>query len=73
MKSHALLSLLAIFCLFAVVASAADVTGTWKAQRPGRDGATQEVTIVLKADGAQSHRHRHPAPADVKRRSQTAR
>jgi opacity protein-like surface antigen len=30
---------------------AADVSGKWVAQVPGRDGSTREVTINLKADG----------------------
>jgi hypothetical protein len=34
-----------------VVAYAADVTGKWVAQVPGRDGQTREMTINLKADG----------------------
>lgn len=31
---------------------AADVTGTWKASVPGRDGAMMETTFTLKAEGA---------------------
>ena len=44
----------AIVCtaLLAVAAFAADVTGKWTAQVPGRDGQTREVTYNLKADGA---------------------
>ena len=34
-----------------VVAQAADVTGKWTAQVPGRDGQTAEQTFNLKADG----------------------
>lgn len=30
---------------------AADVTGKWTAQVPGRDGQTQETTITLKVEG----------------------
>lgn len=37
--------------LLAGAALAADVTGKWVAQQPGRDGATREVTYNLKADG----------------------
>lgn len=33
------------------LAVAADVTGKWIAQIPGRDGQTRETTINLKADG----------------------
>lgn len=36
----------------AFTASAADVTGKWTAQVPGRQGNTQEMTINLKADGS---------------------
>jgi hypothetical protein len=43
--------LLTIIALFAGAAMAADVTGKWVAQVPGRDGATREVTFTLKADG----------------------
>ena len=38
--------------LLAGVALAGDVTGKWVAQQPGRDGATREVTLNFKADGA---------------------
>lgn len=39
--------------LFAVTAGAlaADVTGKWTAQMPGREGQTREVTFNFKADG----------------------
>jgi hypothetical protein len=33
------------------LAYAADVTGKWVAQVPGRDGQTRETTITLKAEG----------------------
>jgi len=36
----------------AVVLHAADVTGKWTAQVPGRNGQTREVTFMLKQDGA---------------------
>lgn len=42
------------FCLVMLVATAvwaADVTGKWMAQVPGRDGQTQETTITLKVEG----------------------
>jgi hypothetical protein len=38
--------------LLAVAAWAADVSGKWTAQMPGRGGDTREVTFDLKADGA---------------------
>ena len=37
--------------ILAGAALAADVTGKWVAQQPGRDGAAREVTYNLKADG----------------------
>jgi len=39
--------------LLASAAFAADVTGKWVGQAPGRGGETQEVTINLKVDGGQ--------------------
>lgn len=44
--------LLPIAAIFAMVAAAADVTGKWVAQVPGRDGQTREVVYKLKAEGA---------------------
>lgn len=44
--------LLSIAAVFAMIASAADVTGKWVAQVPGRDGQTREVVYHLKAEGA---------------------
>ena len=38
-------------CLLAAVTWAADVTGKWNAQVPGRDGNTRDIVISLKADG----------------------
>jgi len=38
--------------LAAMTAFAADVTGKWVAQVPGRNGQTREVTFNLKVDGA---------------------
>ena len=42
--------LVVVACLFALAASAADVSGTYVAQVPGRNGA-METTFKLKADG----------------------
>ena len=42
----------ALLGIFAIAAFAADVTGTWTAQVPGRGGNMQTNTIVLKQDGA---------------------
>ena len=44
--------LLALSCLLAVAAFAADVTGKWTAEMPGRGGNTMTTTITLKADGS---------------------
>ncbi|MGE5568588.1 MAG: hypothetical protein ACM3S5_06065 [Rhodospirillales bacterium] len=46
-----LLSIMIVLTLAAGMALAADVTGTWKASMPGRDGATMETTFNLKAEG----------------------
>lgn len=43
--------LLTVLALFAITASAADVTGKWVAQVPGRDGAAQQVSFVFKMEG----------------------
>jgi hypothetical protein len=45
-------SLLALMGVFAFVAAAADITGKWTAEIPGRNGNTQSVTFNFKADGA---------------------
>ena len=37
--------------LLALTALAADVTGKWTAQVPGRNGQTREATFTFKADG----------------------
>ncbi len=42
---------LALLALSIAVGSAADVSGKWVAQVPGRDGGTQEMTLNLKMDG----------------------
>lgn len=42
-----------VLCLaFAGVLAAADVSGKWVAQVPGRDGATQETTFNFKVSGS---------------------
>jgi len=43
--------LLVLMAMFALVALAADVTGTWKATAQGPNG-TMERTFVLKAEGS---------------------
>src|SRR5438270_1275066 len=42
----------ALVGIFAIAAFAADVTGKWTAEVPGRGGNMQTNTIVLKQDGA---------------------
>jgi len=43
--------LVAGLSVFVTVAQAADVTGTWVAQVPGRGGETRETTFNFKVDG----------------------
>ncbi|HSB18136.1 MAG TPA: hypothetical protein VLE22_27030, partial [Bryobacteraceae bacterium] len=46
--------ILVVFTLVAVMAGitlAADVTGKWTGQVPGRDGQMREVTYTFKVDG----------------------
>ncbi len=40
-----------ILLILAVAAFAADITGKWVAQVPGRDGQTRETTFNFKVDG----------------------
>ncbi len=42
---------LAILTIVALTAAAADVTGKWTAQVPGREGQTREVTFTFKQAG----------------------
>jgi hypothetical protein len=51
MKISLVLAMFALLGVFVTAAPAADVTGKWVAQVPGRQGNTQEVTFNLKADG----------------------
>ena len=51
MRISNLFPLAAMAVLLAMTASAADVSGTWTAQVPGRNGQTRETTFNLKADG----------------------
>jgi hypothetical protein len=46
------LFLIALLGIFVIAVSAADVTGKWTAQVPGRGGNTTESTFVFKVDGA---------------------
>jgi hypothetical protein len=47
-----LVSILAVLMVFAVAASAADVTGKWKAESQGPNGQTRTSEFDFKADGA---------------------
>jgi hypothetical protein len=51
MNSRRILFVLALLVGVGVVAQAADVTGKWTAQVPGRGGQTREQTFNLKCDG----------------------
>ncbi len=52
MKTRVLISMAALLVLLATAVYAADITGKWVAQVPGRDGGTREQVFNLKADGA---------------------
>ena len=47
-----ILTLASLTTAFTLMTAAADVTGKWIAQVPGRDGQTREVVYNFKADGA---------------------
>ena len=51
MKFHSLLGLFAALTLFTAVAVAADISGKWTAEVPGRQGAMQTTTFNFKVDG----------------------
>jgi hypothetical protein len=51
MRIRLFLSSAAALLLAAGLAQAADATGKWTAQVPGRDGQTRETTFNLKAEG----------------------
>lgn len=46
------LTSIALLLLFAFGAAAADISGKWVAQVPGRQGQTMEQTFTFKVDGA---------------------
>lgn len=50
-KRIAFLSVAFVFAALTLALAAADVSGKWVAQVPGRDGQTNETTINLKAEG----------------------
>ena len=47
-----MLKLMLAGCLATLTMMAADATGKWTAEMPGRDGTPQTVTMTLKADGS---------------------
>ncbi|MCS6954249.1 MAG: hypothetical protein RMK57_16785 [Bryobacterales bacterium] len=51
MKLRIVGSVLGALVVFALTAIAADVSGKWIAQVPGRGGQTREVTFTFKVDG----------------------
>ena len=51
MNSRRVLFVFALLVAVGFVAQAADVTGKWTAQVPGRGGQTREQTFNLKCDG----------------------
>jgi hypothetical protein len=53
MKIYRFTSVVFILLLAAVAAFAADVSGKWVAQVPGRGGEMREATFTFKADGGQ--------------------
>jgi hypothetical protein len=53
MKTYRFTSVVFILLLAAVAAFAADVSGKWVAQVPGRGGEMREATFTFKADGGQ--------------------
>ena len=52
MKCKVLLFAAVLMAVALVAAYAADVTGKWTAQVPGRGGQTTETTFNFKADGS---------------------
>ena len=50
--SKKLLTLLSLLLCLTMAALAADVSGKWVAQVPGRNGQTREQSMTFKADGA---------------------
>ncbi len=51
MKIRVVSSILALVALCAITAVAADISGKWVAQVPGRDGTPQEQTFMFKVTG----------------------
>ncbi len=52
MKTRIALVTVGLLALLAASAVAADISGKWVAQIPGRDGATMEQTFVFKVEGS---------------------
>ena len=51
MKIRVVSSIVALVALCAITALAADISGKWVAQVPGRDGAPQEQVFMFKVTG----------------------
>lgn len=51
MKTKTIIAALAVMLLMAMSAMAADVSGKWTAQVPGRGGQMRDMTFELKASG----------------------
>jgi hypothetical protein len=51
MRTRNWITLMAMAAALAMTAWAADVSGKWTAQMPGRNGQTRDVTYAFKADG----------------------
>ncbi len=51
MKSKVIFFAVVMLAVFATVIYAADITGKWTAQVPGRGGQTREMTFNFKASG----------------------
>jgi hypothetical protein len=52
MKFRTVVWATALLAVFVMTAAAADVSGKWTAQVPGRGGETRETTFNFKADGS---------------------
>jgi hypothetical protein len=51
MHIRKLLWVLALISVLAIFASAADITGKWKSEAPGRDGTPMTTTYTFKVEG----------------------
>ncbi len=51
MRTHVVILMTVLFALCAATAVAADISGKWTAQIPGRDGTPQEQVFMFKVSG----------------------